>query len=88
MKDAKRNGECIGAYLHCQLCVEEWMANPEIKSKQSPQQYSRIQAGWTKEGLQVWCFRHNANVIHIDFEGQQYHADMTRKATTLEKSLK
>lgn len=64
----------IAMYLHCKKCVEEFMAGgPEIDG-QSPQTYSRVQAGWTKQGLQVWCFRHNLNIIHIDFEGVKHPA--------------
>ena len=57
-------------YLHCGLCLDE---KPEDIS---PMEYSQIQTGWTKEGLQVWCNRHNCNVVHIDFEGQKHPANI------------
>ena len=27
-----------------------------------------VEVGWTNQGFQVWCTRHNTNVIHIDFD--------------------
>lgn len=61
----------IGGYMHCGLCVQE---KPE---NQSPMSWQKIQVGWTKQGLQVWCVRHDCNIVHIDFEGQQHPANMT-----------
>lgn len=55
----------IKMYFHCAKCLEE------LPEDQSPMDYQRIQAGWTKQGVQVWCVRHNLNVIHIDFMGQK-----------------
>jgi len=88
MKKVSRNDNNIQMYLHCGKCIDEWKANPEIKTQQSPQDYQKVQAGWTKEGLQVWCVRHDCNIIHVDFEKQQFHADCTRQATEEEKALK
>lgn len=72
-------------YLHCGLCGEEWKNTEEIRTTQSPSDYSRLGVGWTKEGLQIWCKRHDCNVMHIDFQGQKHPANMTRKATKKEK---
>ena len=44
---------------------------------ESHKSYSRFEVGWTKQGFQVWCTRHNTNVIHIDFDGQQLEVDTT-----------
>ena len=30
--------------------------------------YSRYDVGFTMAGLQVWCRRHEINIVHIDFE--------------------
>lgn len=71
---AVTNKLSINAYLHCGKCLKERPAN------QTPQEWSRIQVGWTREGLQVWCFRHNANVMNIDFEGMTHPANITCEA--------
>lgn len=61
----------IQLYFHCAECLKE---RPD---GQSPKDYQRIQAGWTKQGLQVWCVRHNLSVADLDFKGQKvdYYAD-------------
>lgn len=58
----------IEMYTHCLECVKS-------KPKHlSPREWARINFGWTKQGIQVWCVRHDVNIIHIDFEGQQHPA--------------
>lgn len=52
----------IGAYMHCSLCLQEGL----------PQ---NIEAGWTRQGFQVWCRNHNVNIIHVDFQGQRHPAN-------------
>lgn len=61
----------IGAYLHCGRCLKERPRDI------SPREWSMLEVGWTEKGIQVWCKRHECNVINIDFEGQQHPADMT-----------
>lgn len=53
--------------IHCKLCVEELK---KIKGV-SLEDYQRIQAGLTKKGLQIWCVRHNCNIINVDFGGRE-----------------
>lgn len=60
------NDDQIGAFLWCQLCVEQ-------------QQPYNVEVGWTELGLQVWCKNHECNVVNIDFEGHRHPADTTRK---------
>jgi len=72
----------IGSFMHCGLCVDEYMAkrqkeDPEING-QSPGDYQRVEVGWTKLGIQIWCRRHDCNVAHIDFEGKKHPANLTR----------
>lgn len=55
----------IQAYMHCKRCLAE------LPPDESPQSYARLQAGWTPEGWQLWCVRHNMNVIAIDLLGQK-----------------
>jgi len=66
-KILKKPKNVIGMYLHCSKCIDE------IREKRidSPRDYQRIQIGWTKPGLQVWCVRHNMEVAHFDFLGQK-----------------
>jgi hypothetical protein len=56
-------------YFHCGRCMDE------LPDDTSPQEYSRLELGWTKLGLQVWCIRHDLNVMHIDFQGQKHPAN-------------
>ncbi len=56
----------IKMFFHCALCVEE------VPEGMSPQEYGYTESGWTEKGFQVWCQRHNANIIHIDFEGHKH----------------
>ena len=55
----------IGAYIHCKKCLEE------LPQDQSPAEFARTQTGWTKEGLQIWCNRHDLNIAPLDFLGQK-----------------
>ena len=65
----------IQAYLHCRYCLAEFQAGvPEARGK-SPKEYADTQAGWTKQGLQVWCNRHEVNLIHMDFGGNKVRAN-------------
>lgn len=66
------NDLAIGAYMHCGKCLEE------LPSGISPQEWASLSVGWTPLGLQVWCNRHECNVLHVDFEGHQHPADTTR----------
>lgn len=61
----------ITLYLHCRKCVDE------IPDDVNPKDWAQLEVGWTSEGLQVWCRRHECNVVHIDFEGQQHPANTT-----------
>lgn len=58
----------IQTYFHCAMCLEE------LPEGMSPQEYSFTESGWTEKGFQVWCQRHNANIIHMDFEGHKHPA--------------
>lgn len=61
----KRESE-IQSFFHCALCMKE------LPDGMSPQEYSYTESGWTEQGFQVWCQRHNANIIHMDFEGHKH----------------
>lgn len=63
----------IQMYCHCGKCVEEWRAGKA--AGESPATYARLEVGWTPYGLQVWCNRHDCNVVNIDFQGQKHPAN-------------
>jgi hypothetical protein len=62
----------IQMFMHCTLCLDERPANI------TPKEWSDTQAGWTRQGIQVWCNRHNCNILHIDFEGFKHPASTNR----------
>ena len=73
--EKEMNEENIEMYIHCGLCIEENKDNED----ESPQEWSNYDVGWTQQGLQIWCWKHNANVLHLDFEGRKIKADSTRR---------
>ncbi len=78
----------IRIYIHCALCVEEVKAAAKRDGHASPRDSARLQAGWTPDGIQVWCIRHECNVINIDFQGQKHPAVVTRKPPKGENGVK
>lgn len=68
---SKTNHKHILLYLTCRMCALELPAGESLAT------YSRINGGWTKDGYQSWCVRHNLNIVHIDFQGQTHPADLT-----------
>ena len=60
----------IQSYLHCGLCLDESGDDPYTQ---------KLEFGWTKWGIQAWCREHDANIIHVDFEGAQHPGDTTRQ---------
>lgn len=51
----------IDLYFHCATCL------PEVPKGVSPAEWSSQQAGWTKDGMQVWCNRCDKSIIKISF---------------------
>lgn len=62
------NARAIELFFHCALCADN-------ASGPMP---SDIECGWTLLGFQVWCRRHDCNIIHVDFEGRKHPANLTR----------
>jgi hypothetical protein len=60
----------IKAFLHCGKCLKELVD----QGGGSPRDYARLSVGWTAKGFQVWCNRHDCNVMHVDFEGRKHPA--------------
>ena len=54
-------------------CEEEFQTGSTDSS--SLQNYTKLDVGFTDIGIQVWCRRHDANVVHINFNGQKLEAD-------------
>ena len=66
----------IELFLHCKLCLEDI---PKLNYSVSPKEHADISVGWTVHGFQAWCNRHEANILHVDFEGQKHKAITYRK---------
>ena len=69
VKEITANNQ-IEMFLHRGKCLEEW----KMTSGVSPREFAKIEFGWTPSGIQAWCFRHNVNIINIDFEGMKHKA--------------
>ena len=69
VKEITANNQ-IEMFLHCGKCLKEW----EMTSGVSTREFAKIEFGWTPSGIQAWCFRHNVNIINIDFEGMKHKA--------------
>jgi hypothetical protein len=59
------HGKGIVSFFHCARCL---MTKPDGVA---PREWAQLEVGWTKEGLQVWCRRHELNVYDLDFVGQK-----------------
>ena len=57
----------------CIKCSDEFMTGST--DAKSLQDYSKIDAGFTERGLQLWCKRDQVNICHIDFEGKKLVID-------------
>ena len=79
MSDGPENTNEIIHYHHCSLCMDELPPNT------SPAEYARYQSGFTPRGIQVWCTRHDVNIMHVDFEGQKHPANLTAIKTLDDK---
>jgi hypothetical protein len=71
--DIPSNEKEILMYFHCGLCLKE--KPPDV----TPRDWIHIEAGWTQKGFQVWCVRHECNVINMDFEKHKHPANATRR---------
>jgi hypothetical protein len=65
----------VTGYIACTKCADEV---EKLDPPQSLQDYAQLDVGFTDWGLQVWCRRHKANIVHIDFQGHQLPADFRR----------
>ena len=74
--DGKKEKEQCSLYLNCKQCLDE------LPQGQSPREFKRLDVGLTKDGLQVWCTRHNVNVDRMEW---RVHPDA--KATGFEHTV-
>jgi len=74
--DELPNTHCITTFIHCGQCIDEFQAKPH--PGESIQTFTRYEMGYTKQGIQIWCLRHKCNIMHVDFEGKQHPANITR----------
>ena len=66
-RDIPKTNEIV-SFFHCRECLKE---RPHDVA---PREWAHLEIGWTPLGFQVWCVRHDMNVIHVDFEGQKHPA--------------
>ncbi len=64
----------IKAFMHCAGCA------PDRPETLSPREWVSVEVGWTELGLQIWCKRCEANVLHLDFQGRKYPDSTNRIA--------
>jgi hypothetical protein len=64
-KPIKKSENEIVTFFHCRVCLET------IPDGVSPRENAQLEVGWTPAGLQVWCKRHEKNVMNLDFLGQK-----------------
>ena len=51
--------------FNCNQCGEEY-ADGKFGRNKSMEELSRISVGRTKTGIQIWCVRHDRNIVEID----------------------
>ena len=71
--DLSRLFHAIEQPIVCSRCADD--VTEGRAGDVSMAEYMRLDVGFSELGLQVWCRRHDANVVHIDFEGRQPPTD-------------
>lgn len=64
-KSTKKPEPDITLFFHCKKCIAS------VPKGVAPREWAQLEAGWTPAGFQVWCKRHEENVVNIDFLGQK-----------------
>jgi len=62
----------IYAYMRCAKCLDLWKAG--AFPGQAMKDATDLSFGVTQAGFQLWCNRHNCNVLHLDLLGQKVEA--------------
>lgn len=55
------------AVMHCRQCLKEF-DDQGMGVLISPEDYAELDVGWTPTGIQVWCRRHNYNVLCLELK--------------------
>ena len=63
----------INELVVCSRCADEFEGGGT--EAVSLREYTVLDVGFTDKGMQVWCRRHDTNVVHIDFDGLRPAAD-------------
>ncbi len=82
------NANSMTAYIHCKLCLKEiadGVPDTDADDGISPRDYQMLEAGWTDDGVQVWCRRHDVNVCHVMVKDGKIEIDGTRSLRPNEK---
>lgn len=71
LRNAKRPAlqilnEIVGV-MHCRKCLKEF-DDQGMALLISPADYAALDVGWTPTGIQVWCRRHNYNVLCLELK--------------------
>lgn len=67
------NGFEINHFLECRACAESCPIGMTLND------YQRVSVGLTNYGVQIWCTRHRANIIHFDFRGSRVQVNATKQ---------
>jgi hypothetical protein len=79
------NTKEIAMFIHCGLCQAELQGGHPGTEGESPESYARLSVGPTKWGFQVWCVRHNCNIVHIDYlDRSPFPSNQTRNPSDRE----
>jgi transcriptional regulator with XRE-family HTH domain len=54
----------INEHCQCEKCLEDLPIGRDMA------QWARLAVGWTAEGLQVWCLRHQRTVLDLGFKNE------------------
>lgn len=58
----------IDMFFHCAKCIDE---GKERFGKFSPRRFARLEAGFTPDGIQIRCVRHDINVVAFNFVDEE-----------------
>ena len=66
----------IQQFMHCGKCLEELdrlqKEDEELSYLQiTPRDFAKVEVGFTKEGFQIWCKRHEINIADFDLMGNK-----------------
>ena len=65
----------IFSFYHCRECLDEICAKQSIGDEVSPREYANYEFGATEKGFQLWCVRHEKNILALDLLGQKVSYD-------------